>query len=661
MYHFHSTISSTMRVRGVITALALLFIFAAAPAQEQFTSPTWWYGAAGGVNLNFYGGTTQMLNSGLSVPTAFHKGFGAGIYLAPVLEYRPNTMWGGILQLGYDDRRASFFDVPCPCGENSSLTATVSYISFEPSLRFSPFEDEFFIFGGPRIGYNFSFSSPDEKRFLFVHEGKFTTQGEFSDMNSLVYSGQIGIGYDIALSASDAETQWELSPFVSFQPYFGQAVRSSETWGVSTIRAGVSLKFGSGDENVRVEEPKAVVIKENDVPFTVRAPKVVPVKRRVRESFPVRNYVFFDEGSAAIPMRYEKLSKADAATFKEEQLQEVQPKNNTGRSLRQMTVYYNILNVTGDRMKRNPGTTVFLSGSSTKGAAHGKERAETVKNYLVTVFGIDSGRITTEGREKPRVQSEIIGGTKELTLIREGDNRVDIESASPELMLQVGGVAHPVLKPVQIIAVVEDPLDSHLMFNAPGAKETFSSWSIEVIDSAGKVQRFGPSTKDRMTVPGNKILGGRSHGDYTVVMLAQTKNGASVRKETTVHLIRRDEPKKEAIRYSILFDFDKSKTAASYEKFLTEIVVPQIPDSGIVVIQGFTDIIGEEEYNENLSRERAEGTQTIIENALPKNKKRSVTFETIGFGEESQYAPFDNYYPEQRFYNRSVIIDIVPD
>ena len=135
-----------------IMICANAFVFAQETEREQ---PTWWYGLAGAANLNFYGGTTQMLNSGLTVPTAFHKGFGGGIFLAPAIEYHYNAKWGGILQLGYDDRRAAFFDVPCPCGENSTLSATVSYISFEPSLRFSPFSDDFYIFGGPRIGYNF--------------------------------------------------------------------------------------------------------------------------------------------------------------------------------------------------------------------------------------------------------------------------------------------------------------------------------------------------------------------------------------------------------------------------------------------------------------------------------------------------------------------------
>jgi len=228
-------------------------------------------------------------------------------------------------------------------------------------------------------------------------------------------------------------------------------------------------------------------------------------------------------------------------------------------------------------------------------------------------------------------------------------------------MIQVGGGPHYMLKPVQIVAVVEDPLDSQVLFNVVGAKEVLASWSLEITDEQGKVQRYGPFTRDHESISGNTILGDRSQGDYKVVMLGQTKLGKSVRKEGSIQLVRRDELIKEALRFSILFEFDKSKTIASYEKFLTDIVTPLIPDNGIVVIHGHTDIVGEEEYNDNLSRERVQDAQNIIERAISSSGKRGITFETFGFGENLQYAPFDNYFPEGRFYNRTVIIDIVPD
>jgi hypothetical protein len=45
---------------------------------------------------------------------------------------------------------------------------------------------------------------------------------------------------------------------------------------------------------------------------------------------------------------------------------------------------------------------------------------------------------------------------------------------------------------------------------------------------------------------------------------------------------------------------------------------------------------------------------------LLKAGTRGVKFETFGFGEDSGMAPFENNLPEERFYNRTVIIDIIP-
>ena len=64
----------------------------------QYTKPTWWFGIAAGGNLNFYRGTTQELNSDLTVPTAFNRGGGLGLYLAPLVEFhRPDSRLGVML------------------------------------------------------------------------------------------------------------------------------------------------------------------------------------------------------------------------------------------------------------------------------------------------------------------------------------------------------------------------------------------------------------------------------------------------------------------------------------------------------------------------------------------------------------------------------------
>jgi hypothetical protein len=55
---------------------------------------------------------------------------------------------------------------------------------------------------------------------------------------------------------------------------------------------------------------------------------------------------------------------------------------------------------------------------------------------------------------------------------------------------------------------------------------------------------------------------------------------------------------------------------------------------------------------------RANDVKGIIEKSLAKAGRSDVKFEVYGEGEKS--TPFANKFPEERFYNRTVIIDIFP-
>ena len=360
----------------ILSALILTGIQAPLQAQEdQFTKPSWWFGGAAGANFNFYRGTTQELNSDLTVPAAFHNGSGVGLYLAPLLEFhRPDSRLGFMLQAGYDSRKGKFKQVITPCNCPADLSTKLSYITVEPSLRLAPFKSNFYLYGGPRFAFNMAKSftykqgiNPDFPDQVADPDVK----GDFSNMNKTLISMQIGAGYDIPLSSQNKQTQFVLSPFVSFQPYFGQDPRSIETWNVTTLRVGVALKFGRGHKISEPAEvkvtPVVVVVPDAEVKFSVNSPTNIPVERRVRETFPIRNYVFFDLGSTEIPDRYVLLTKDQVKDFKEDQLEVFTPKKLSGRSERQMIVYYNVLNILGDRMGKNPSATITLVGSSMKG------------------------------------------------------------------------------------------------------------------------------------------------------------------------------------------------------------------------------------------------------------------------------------------------------
>lgn len=655
---------------------ALIFTGMQMPLQAQekpvnkYIMPSWWFGAAGGANFNFYQGTTQQLTTDFIVPTAFHDGKGVGFFALPLLEFhRPESRLGFMLQAGYDSRKGKFDQVKSPCNCPEDLNTDLDYITVEPSIRIAPFKSNFYIYGGPRLAFNMNNNFTYQQGTNPAYPEQIAdpeVNGAFSNTNKSLISMQVGAGYDISLTSETKQTKVVLSPFIAYHPYFGQNPRSTESWNMTTVRAGIALKFGRGKKASTPEEAKAAVTKavvaiEPEVAFSANSPKNVPVERRVRETFPLRNYVFFNEGSTEIPSRYVLLRKDEVKDFREDQLEVFTPKELSGRSKRQMTVYHNVLNILGDRMVKNTVTTVTMTGSSMEGAQDGKAMAEATKKYLVDIFGINPVRIATEGRTKPVIPSEQPGGQLELALLREGDRRVSITSSYPELLMEFQSGNDSPLKPVVIKTVQEAPLDSYVSFTNTGADKAFTSWNMEIANEQGKVQKFGPYTKENVSIPGKTILGTRPEGDYKVTMIGQTKSGKIIRKETTAHLVLWTPPvEEEMMRFSIIYEFNNSDAIAMYDKYVTEVVTPKIPKNGSVIIHGHTDIIGGEENNLKLSLARANDVKGIIEKALAKSNRTDVKFDVRGFGEDESLAPFDNKYPEERFYNRSVIIDIIP-
>mgnify|MGYP003296014221 CR=1 FL=1 len=474
----------------------------------QNTQPTWWFGVSGAANANFFSGTTQRINNSLIIPAAFHKGFGVRPYASVLMEYRPAGILGAMLNVGYDGRGGKFEGVIAACNCPATLETNMSYITVEPSLRLALPASSFYFFAGPRVAYNL------QKDFEYTQLRQTDSNGELSAVRKTVVTGQVGMGYEFPISKTGASTQVNLSPFVSYHPYFGQDPRDIESLSISTVRAGVALKFGKSRKAPVTETPIAEV-PLREVTFAVRGPLSQPVKRLVSETLPLRNSVFFDEGSSEVPNRYVLLTQDQATSFNEASLQQEPAGSTNVRSSRQMTVYHNILNILGDRMRSNPATTISLSGASAKGPVEGKAFAESIKQYLVNVFSINSTRIATAGRTKPLIPSEKPGATKELTLLRAGDRRVDIQSNSSELLMEVGG---GMMKPVQIVSTVS-PLDSQVVFNVDGANDLLKSYTLEITDENGTVQKCGPFTRDQESLTVSSILGSREVGDYKVTLL----------------------------------------------------------------------------------------------------------------------------------------------
>jgi len=654
-------LQNSTSIKRITTLVVILLLANTSSYTQSFerVTPKWWIGLSGAANINYYRGTTQQLNQSLTVPTAFHQGKTVRPYGSILLEYRPNKVVGLMLNTAFDNRGSKFDDVIAPCDCPASLYTNLSYVAIEPSIRIAPFKSSFYVFAGPTLGININ------KAFKYTQDNQTDIHSDFNNINKNVFAAQAGLGFDIPVSAKRSETQMTVSPFASFQTDYFDAPRSVETWTIYTVRAGVALKFGTVKKVFVKEKSKIIMVAavspEKEIQFYVRAPKVYPSKRQVKEIFPLRNSIFFDMGSTQIASRYVQLNATEAVAFREEQLQTgLSNISYVGRSARQLEVYHHILNILGDRMRSNTESSIKLIGSSDKNPVEGALLATNVKDYLVDKFLIDPSRITTEGRDKPVIPSEQPFSTNQLDLLHEGDRRVDIESNSASLLMEVGVSNASFLKPVQIMSLQQDPLDSYVIFTTKGASQLLESWNLKLTDDRGNIQEFGPYTLDQASVSGARILGNNMQGNYDVVMTGVTKSGKSVKKTSIVSLTKPTETKEVGLRYSILFDFDKAKSIASYENFLTNVVAPLVSNNDLVIIHGHTDIIGDENYNHTLSHERADGVHEILRKAFSASGKKGVKFEIYGFGEQVNTTPFDNGTPEERFYNRTVIIDIVP-
>jgi len=651
--------------KSLILSVLILSGIQATLLAQQYTQPTWWFGVAEAANLNFYRGSIQELNSGLTVPTTFHDGYGRGLFIAPLVEFHsPNSIWGMMFQAGYDNRKGTFEAVTTPCNCPADLSTKITYITLEPSVRLAPFKSGFYLYAGPRLAFNLAKSFAYKLGINPTYPEQEVTpavEGDLSNMNNILFSMQIGVGYDIPLSSRYSKTKLVISPFVSFHPYFGQSPRSIETWNLTTLRIGAALKIGTGSKISAPPDFEVIEIQDSEVQFSVYSPRNIPVERNVRETFPICNYVYFNLGSDEIPDRYVLLTKDQAKDFREDNMEVFAPNRKPLRSERQLLAYYHILNILGSRMQNAPKSTIVLVGASEKGPEGGKLMAESIKSYLVNTFGINASRISIEGRFRPKVPSGLANTTTEVDILAEANRRVTIESSSPDLLMEFQSGSTTLLKPVVILALQQAPIDSYVSFNVAGVKKGFSTWSLEITDSEGKVQYYGPYTEEKISIPGKSFLGNRPEGDFMVKMIGKTKTGNTVIKETPVHMVLWTPMKdKEATRYSIIFEYNKSKALSIYKNYLTDVVAPTIPIGGKVFIHGHTDVIGSDVGNKTLSFARANEVKHIIEQALLKAGRTDVTFDVYGFGEDINLMPFENGLPEERAYNRTVIIDIIP-
>ncbi len=628
-------------------------------------------GVFGGLNGNIVGAGAQQLNligtqgNGTLFDTPNNDGTvntidgtALGYYFGGMFEYNSGGLLGAQLRASVDDRRVHFnnWDLTDPAAE-PRFSARMTYLSVEPMLRVNLGNPDFHLTAGPLLSWliNASYDyTPGRDETTPAISGQ-----KLNDAKSFAYGVSGGLGYDIMLNDDpQSSTRWYLTPFAEAS-YMLDQVKSdypqlqdrNDVWVTTTIRGGLQLKFGMGAETA----PEPVVVTETHPAITlaVRAPSTIVTQREMREYFPIRNYMFFDKGQTSIPNEYVQLSPSAAQSFADSNLLNPPATGDladvsSNRSSRQMTVYYNIMNVVGSRMQDNPGATISLVGSAPV-ANDARLMAGNVRDYLVNTFGIDPSRINVSAQTRPPHPSGDASTPKEdLDLVAQENDRVEIQSDDPAI-----------LKPVEIRSMQSAAADNDVTLSVNTVTQTpIDSWTVHVTGN-GFDRTYGPyqGSMTETKLAGEPILGTNSSGTYTATVTARTTSGETVSQTENFQLARLAEPPVTDHRFSILYEFNQSTTLDMYEDFLRNTVAPQVPANATVVIHGHTDVVGTEDRNLKLSEDRAQSALNVLKTALA---GKNVTFDSYGFGETPMRAPFGNDSPEGRYYNRTVVIEVVP-
>ena len=363
------------------------------------------------------------------------------------------------------------------------------------------------------------------------------------------------------------------------------------------------------------------------------------------DSAPLLNYVYFDAGRAELPNRYVRFnSPAESRTFDERALKDTLEK------------YHQVLNIIGRRTADRPQARLRITGcNSNWGEEKGKtelsrRRAEAVRAYLQTAWGIEPARMAVEARDLPAVAS-----SSNIPEGRAENQRVEITADDPAILDTIQST------------FVEAVSDTDRFRITPQIETGIGlkNWRIEMLGDGKPLDALsGTGALDASFVLSLKDVGLLNIGNYQMITAAvdvTDAKGQTFRAEdsTRVRLIRREERLAQKEGYKvvekyalILFDFDRADIRDRNRTVLDRINarMREVP-AAVVTIVGHTDTIGTVDYNVALSKKRAQAAYDLIL-AGGFRAREGISHDGQGPAEPL----FDNGLPEGRAFNRTVTV-----
>lgn len=368
-------------------------------------------------------------------------------------------------------------------------------------------------------------------------------------------------------------------------------------------------------------------------------PTLVIEEVEAEEGFPLLPYVFFRNGSASLDgTSMNLITRDETSNFDEQKL----PWNT-------LTIYSDMLNIIGSRMKSIPDSKITITGCNNNMGVEennlqlSQDRADAIKNYLLDIWNIDPSRITVKQQGLPANPSNntIPDGQVE-------NQRAEISTDNYEILKY--------LTQKDVIRTSTPPRVE--ITPSVNSEAGLKSWDI-VVEQGGKMLRqWGGEDLPKnilWNVEDAPVPELESPVTIKLTAIDNTGNKTQAVSETKINQLtinkKRYELKEDRRieRFSlILFDFDKATLSKDHSKIVGDINKKIMPESKVTVY-GYADRIGTPEYNKQLADRRIQETRKLL-NVNPANLK------TVPVGSDMLLYP--NETPQGRSYSRTVKVDI---
>lgn len=446
---------------------------------------------------------------------------------------------------------------------------------------------------------------------------------------SRTLAGLLGISYDLSsppeppagMPAIDTSTVAAATPVAPERP--------RPYLGASIVARGV-------DETGRLYEDPVIEIQQ--APWT--------------EGVPIVPYIFFDSLSADIPSRYSQLRSAESRDrYSVDSLATIDP----------LAIHWQLLNVVGKRMQGNPAVRLTVTGTTSGdeqdvATTLGMARAQSVTDYLIRIWGIDPSRITvvTSPRSTASSPEENMEGRQE-------NRRAELHFSDEEL-----------LRPVVIhrMATVASPPAVRFVHEII-ADTTVAEWYITVAQGEKELLRLdGRGGSGAMEQQKQWSLADmRVNHDMTPIryrLYVRDVIGQEVASEGTFRVAERTtiRPKdtlgsdREILQYSIVgFPYNSADLLPMHLLQLGDLA-REITEQSDVEITGYTDRVGDQERNKQLSLSRARAVQDALRISRQRlNLPPLAQTAVLGLGGAREV--FNNALPEGRLLSRMVRITVI--